>query len=694
MAELRLSTSLQFVKGVGPARAAVLAEHGLTTVYDLLQYYPRHYLDRTSVTPIRNLKINASATIIGQVRAHGMLFGKKKRYEVMLEDPTGAIMLLFFGGLRFWEKTFKKGQVYAATGLVGYFLGLQMVHPDLERLDDESDKMVHAGRIIPVYPQRSELTKVGLTSKGIRKLTTQIFGMLSETIPDPLPPAELSRCKLPGLHASVTHIHYPETREQIEQSRRRLAFDELLQLQYYVFRSKGAKDVIVKGHSYAEPGALVRRFGKEIPFVLTDEQKIALREIVADLRQPRPMSRLLHGEVGSGKTVVAVTAAVVAAENNLQCAFMAPTEILAEQHYRTWHDRLANVGVESGLLLSKLRPKQKTAVAEACARGDISILFGTHALIYDYVQFARLGLVVIDEQHRFGVEQRGKLYAKGDSPDLLIMTATPIPRTLALTLYGDLSISTIAGLPPGRLPIRTVWRTADTRDKIYQFVEDEIKAGGQAYIVYPLIDKTENQELESVEEAFEQLSQGRFKSYRLGLIHGRLAADKRDATLEQFRDKKIDILLSTTVVEVGIDNPNATIMLIEHAERFGLAQLHQLRGRVGRGPRKSTVVAVAHPPLSELAEQRLEFFAAHFNGFEIAEADLMLRGPGEVYGIRQAGLPELRAANFATDKDLLDSARGVVEKLFSTGTLDGAYKNLVNYLETTAQGRDVHLGGG
>jgi ATP-dependent DNA helicase RecG len=347
VAELRLSTPLQFVKGVGPARAGVLAQHGLMTVYDLLQYYPRHYLDRTSVTPVRDLKINASATVVGQVRAHGMLFGKKKRYEVMIEDATGAVMLIFFGGVKFWEKTFKKGQVYAATGVVGYFQGLQIVHPDLERLDDESDKMVHAGRIIPVYPQRSELTKVGLSSKGIRKLTTQIFEMLTETIPDPLPPPELTRCRLSGLHASVTHIHYPETREQIEQSRRRLAFDELLQLQYYVFRSKGAKDAIVKGHSYSEPGSLVRRFGKEVPFTLTDEQKRALRELVADLRLPRPMSRLLHGEVGSGKTGVAVMAAVYAAENNLQCAFMAPTEILAEQHYRTWHDRLSRVGVDT-----------------------------------------------------------------------------------------------------------------------------------------------------------------------------------------------------------------------------------------------------------------------------------------------------------------------------------------------------------
>jgi ATP-dependent DNA helicase RecG len=496
------------------------------------------------------------------------------------------------------------------------------------------------------------------------------------------------------LHAAVNHIHYPEKREQIEISRRRLAFDELLALQFYVFRSKGHKDAIVKKHTYAEPGHLVRLFGKQLPFTLTDEQKGVVREIVADLRKPRPMTRLLHGEVGSGKTVVAVLAAVLAAENNLQCAFMVPTEILAEQHYRTWSGPLQTAGITSGLLVSSLKPKAKTSVAEACQRGDISILFGTHALIYDYVQFARLGLVVIDEQHRFGVEQRGKLYAKGDSPDLLVMTATPIPRTLALTMYGDVSLSTIASLPPGRKPIRTVWRSADARERIYQFIEKEVKAGGQVYVVYPLIEKSDNPEVESVEDAFTALSVDRFKHLRLGLVHGRIGAAKRDATLAAFRNREIDILLSTTVIEVGLDNPNASIMMIEHAERFGLAQLHQLRGRVGRGDRLSTVVAVAHPPLSDLAEQRLAYFAEHSNGFEIAEADLLLRGPGEVFGVRQAGLPELRAANFATDRDLLENSRSLAEKLFAPSPLDSEYKNLINFLEETARGRDSNLGGG
>lgn len=694
MADLLLNTPLQFVKGVGPRRAEALAQFGLSTVGQLLTYYPHHYLDRTTVVSIRDLKDNQTATVIGTVKAHGILHGRKKRYEVILEDATGPIILLFFGGIRFWEKSFKKGQVYAATGTVTYFQGRQIVHPDLERLDDESDQMVHAGRIIPVYSQRAELTKVGLSSKGIRQITTDIFAHLRDTITDPLPDSERKRLGLVSLHAAIHHIHYPETREQIELCRRRLAFDELLALQFYVFRSKGRKDAVIKKHTFAEPGNLVRQFGKLLPFTLTDEQKKAVREIVADLRRPRPMTRLIHGEVGSGKTVVAILSAVLAAENNLQCAFMAPTEILAEQHYRTWSGLLEKAGISSALLVSNMKPKIKTEIAESCARGNISILFGTHALIYDYVQFARLGLVVIDEQHRFGVEQRGKLYAKGDSPDLLVMTATPIPRTLALTMYGDVALSTIASLPPGRKPIRTAWRSVDTREKIYQFIETEVKSGGQAYIVYPLIEKSDNPEIESVEDAYAILSTQRFKNLRVGLVHGRIAAAKRDATLAAFRNREIDILLSTTVIEVGLDNPNATIMVIEHAERFGLAQLHQLRGRVGRGQKPSTVVAIAHPPISELAEKRLAFFADHSNGFEIAEADLMLRGPGEVFGIRQAGLPELRAANFATDRDLLENTRTLAERLFASGTLDSEYKKLVIFLEETARGRDANLGGG
>ncbi|RME20858.1 MAG: ATP-dependent DNA helicase RecG, partial [Candidatus Zixiibacteriota bacterium] len=503
--------------------------------------------------------------------------------------------------------------------------------------------------IIPVYPQTAELTKIGLNSKGIRRLTSFIFEHLSDRWTDPLPEPERENLSLCPLGDAVRKLHYPETREEIEVGRRRMAFDELLLLQYLVYRNKGKKDATVKKHSYAAPGDKVSAFAEGLTFQLTQDQRQVASEIFTDLRKTRPMSRLLHGEVGSGKTVVAMLAAVYAAENNLQVAFMAPTEILVEQHFRNWQKPLARVGIQAALLTSSLRAAKRREVAERIAAGEVTVAFGTHALIYDYVSFQRLGLVIIDEQHRFGVEQRGRLYAKGEDPDLLVMTATPIPRTLALTLYGDLDISTIRTLPPGRQPVRTVWRTEDKAAKVYRYVHDEVKRGGQAYMIYPLIEKSDYLDLQNVEEAFDTLTRGVFHDLRVGLVHGRMKAKERDAVLTAFREGKVDILLSTTVIEVGIDNPNATLLVIQHAERFGLAQLHQLRGRVGRGEKPATVIALAYQPISEVARKRLEYFAAHRDGFEIAEADLELRGPGEMFGVRQSGAPELRLARLGKD---------------------------------------------
>jgi ATP-dependent DNA helicase RecG len=695
VAELRLDSPLQYVKGVGPKKAAVLDQHGLHTVEDILYYFPRQYLDRSNIVRIADLKIDQPATIVGEVKAHGVLYGRKKRYEVILADDSGNVSLLWFAGVKFWERLFKKGMKFAATGTPGYFQGLKIVHPELERLDDLSDQLVHAGRIIPVYPQTAELSKVGLSSRGIRTVTTFILDNLHERLPEYLPDAVVEHNRLMSRHDAVIHTHYPEDQDQIEQCRRRLAFDELLQLQFMVSRNKGRKVSITKKHQYQTPSEKVARFGKDLPFELTTEQKKVTKEIFHDLKGARPMSRLLHGEVGCGKTVVAVLSAVYAAENNLQCAFMAPTEILAEQHFRNWGQRLAEIDVRAGLLTATATAAQKKKIAQQCADGEIDILFGTHALIYDYVTFARLGLVIIDEQHRFGVEQRGKLYAKGEDPDLLVMTATPIPRTLALTLYGDLDISTIKDLPPGRQPIRTVWRMSDVRDKVWQFIRDEVAKGGQAYVVYPLIEKSEQTELENVEDAFAELSAGPLKGLRLGVVHGRVKAKERDAILSQFRSGSVDVLLSTTVIEVGIDNPNATILVIEHAERFGLAQLHQLHGRIGRGGKPATAVALAHAPVSPIARQRLEYFAQHSDGFLIAEADLQLRGPGEIFGVRQSGLPELRVANLWRDRDLMETGRELIELLIlSPAQLDSDHRRLYNYLQKAAERQERHLGGG
>ncbi|MEW5994166.1 MAG: ATP-dependent DNA helicase RecG [Candidatus Zixiibacteriota bacterium] len=695
MAGIRLDSPLQYVKGVGPGRADVLAQQGLKTVKDLLFYFPRSYLDRSNIVPIANVKLDRTATIVGRVKAHGILKGRKQRYEVILGDDTGAISLVWFRALRYWQTRIQKGQRWAATGPVTYFMGYQMIHPELEPLEEESDQMIHAGRIIPVYPQTSALNRMGLTSRGIRRLTSYIFEHLEERFDDPLPPDVRQKLTLPELHDALTKIHYPDEHDEIEQSRRRLALDELLTFQFLMLHRRGLKDVTRKSHSYDKPGATLTTFRKLLPFELTDAQKKVIREIFDDLQSDTPMSRLLQGDVGCGKTVVAVIAALYAAENNLQTAFMVPTEILAEQHYRNWRGPLQRVGVSSALLTSSLKPNEKRTVAQACAEGATQILFGTHALIYDYVSFDRLGLVIIDEQHRFGVQQRGKLYAKGVTPDLLVMTATPIPRTLALTLYGDLDISTIDSLPPGRQPTRTVWRTANVRNNVYGFLKEEIQKGGQVYMVYPVIEKGEELGLESVEDAFKRLSAEEFKGYRVGMVHGRMKTADRDETLQRFREGRVDMLLSTTVIEVGLDNPNATVMVVEHAERFGLAQLHQLRGRIGRGSRKATLAAVAHPPLSDLARQRLEMFASTTDGFRIAEADLELRGPGELFGVRQSGLPEFRVARLASDRDLIEAGRQIVDRLaVGPEQLDSEYRTLYTSLSETAARSEQVLGGG
>ncbi|KAA3635436.1 MAG: ATP-dependent DNA helicase RecG [Calditrichaeota bacterium] len=572
---------------------------------------------------------------------------------------------------------------------------MQIVHPDMERLEDESDKMIHAGRIIPVYPQTVELNKVGLNSKSMRRITDFIFEHLNDKIEDILPVDYTTHEKLLSLNDALRMIHYPETREDIEKSRKRLAFDELLYFQSMVFLRKSRKDKKRKNHAYGKPISELEKLHTELPFELTSGQQKSLTEIIEDLQKPAPMLRMLQGDVGCGKTIVAVSAGFYAAIHNLQTAFMAPTEILAEQHYRNWKDILAGFGVETGLLTSSLKKKEKDVVLKRCADGEIDILFGTHALIYDAVSFSKLGLVIIDEQHRFGVEQRGKLYAKGDNPDLLVMTATPIPRTLALTLYGDLDISTIDTLPSNRKPIKTVWRTKDVRAKVYTYILDEIKKGGQVYIVYPLIEKSELIELENVEDAYKELSETFFKNVKTAVVHGKVKPKERDEILREFFDGSIDILFATTVIEVGLDNPNATIMVIEHAERFGLAQLHQLRGRIGRGAKQATMVAIAHPPLSDISHERLEYFVSTTDGFKIAEADLKLRGPGELFGLRQSGDMRFQNVRIGEDQELIQKSRSLLEKLFEkTEKLDISYKKLYTYLIEKVSKKEIDIDGG
>jgi len=688
MPELKLDSQIQYLKGVGPRRAAALAGVGINTVYDLLHYLPRRYLDRSMIMPIGSLQANMEVTIIGRVLGKGILKGRRSRLEVVLGDDTGMIALIWFAGYRYLEKMFNKGDIYAATGSVTYYQQRQIVHPEMERIEDEESHLIHTGRIVPVYPSTADLKKAGITSRLMRGIISRALEMTSDRLIDYLPEKYLAEPKLTVLPDAIRQIHYPDNMEDKDRARTRLAFDELLALQYMILQSRKERKKVSKGHEYKAPGTIVENLTKALPFTLTPDQQTSAGKILSDMQSDRPMHRLLQGDVGCGKTVVALMASVFAAENKLQTAFMAPTEILAEQHYHSWQEPLAEIGIQTALVTGALGKAERTEVERQIADGTIDIVFGTHAVISESVRFQRLGLVVIDEQHRFGVMQRGKLITKGSRPDTLVMTATPIPRTLALTLYGDLDISSIKTMPPGRQPTQTVWRTANSRPEIYDYLKTRVNEGEQMFIIYPLVEKSEKLDLQAAEDEYQRLKKEVFTDCRVGLVHGRTKKDKREKTLADFRAGKINVLVATTVIEVGIDIPSATIMVIEHAERFGLSQLHQLRGRVGRGEKRGTMIAIAVPPVSDLAKKRLNMFQASTDGFKIAEADLELRGPGEFFGTRQHGLPELRVANLVVDAWLLPITRKVVAELLRDDKeLDREDDNLLSCLRQMSGNR-------
>lgn len=684
MPDISLQTEIQFVKGVGPRRAEALAKVGIRTVADLLYYLPRRYLDRSVITPIGSLRSETEVTVIGKVMGKGILKGKRPRLEVMLGDGTGFIALIWFSGIRFLEKYFSKGEIYAATGTVSYFQQLQIVHPEMERMEDDDSELIHAGRIVPVYPATSELKETGLTGRVMRRLVKQTLELCGDRLPEPLPRELAQEYQLTPFDRAIRSIHFPESAGDIEGARKRLAFDELLELQYLILRMRKKIRAAGKMEKYQPPGSTTRGFVKQLPFQLTEDQHKAIDVIIADMQRERPMHRLLQGDVGCGKTVVALAASVFAAENGYQAAFMAPTELLAEQHYRNWAEFLERLGITAARLTGSLPGADKKETHRMVSSGEAQIIFGTHALLSEPVNFSRLSLVVIDEQHRFGVMQRGNLVGKGRHPDTLVMSATPIPRTLALTLYGDLDITTIRSMPPGRKPTRTVWRNASARPEIYKFLMEQLKTGKQIFFIYPLVEKSEKVDLQAAEEEFERLKKDIFPEFRLGLVHGRIKRGEREKALADFRSGRLQMLVATTVIEVGIDIPSASIMVIEHAERFGLSQLHQLRGRVGRGNEAGLVIAVATPPVSEMAKERLELFQSTRDGFEIAEADLKLRGPGEFFGTRQHGLPELKIANLSKDAELLPITRNIVTELLSDKGLDSDRQNLLSYLTKKA----------
>ena len=656
------------IKGVGPQRAELLAERGIHTLEDLLTYLPFRYEDRIHFSSIRNIQPNGVYTIRAQVmsgQAVRTMRGRDAIYHLLVKDDTGLLPCKFFHG-GYLEGRLKPGQLLVLYGKVEIDklrpARLEMINPQIEMLSSEESDSTEVGRIVPIY---EAIGTFG--SRAIRRAMHAAVQLIDSHMPDVLPESLRSRLGFPSRRDALIHTHFPDPEESLDAlntfrspAQQRLIFEEffLYQLSLALDRKATRKENAI---AFRIREDRVREALKRIlPFKPTAAQKRVLAEIAADLEKPAPMNRLLQGDVGSGKTIVALQAAVIAIENGCQAALMAPTEILAVQHFLSARRILAPGGYRAELLISGLKGAEKSAALERIRSGEAQLVIGTHALIEDNVEFARLGFVAIDEQHRFGVLQRKRLMDKaashGHAPHVLVLTATPIPRTLSLTLYGDLDVSVLDELPPGRTPIQTRMTTEEHLPGVWEFLRREVQAGHQGYIVYPVIEESKL-ELKAAMEEYERLSKEVFPRLKLGLLHGRLSSDEKEEVMQRFRKNEAQILVATTVVEVGVDVPNATVMVIEHAERFGLAQLHQLRGRIGRGAAKSHCILVSSGRITDEARTRLETMVRTADGFEIAETDLQLRGPGEFFGTRQSGDLGFHIANPLRDRDLLELAR-------------------------------------
>ena len=705
---------VQFLKGIGPRRASALAEAGIDTLLDLFLYVPRAYLDRTSVRTVAQVRssmanplpglaegpkgapvsgegidagvdVRRADTIVGRVRSFRAIgAGRVSRFVLVLADETGSLQCVWFGGVQYWRHAFHVGETLAVSGQPSMYRGtLQLVHPAVDRISpraatpDDPDpgvdwgKRLTTGTIVPVYPSSQELARVGLDSAGFRRVLHEAVSEHLGAVVDPLPPDLKARRNLIPLPDALRLVHFPQSAGDVGPALRRLKYDEFFRFQMLLALKRRWVREDLHGIAFAVESRRARTLVDGLPFQLTAAQKRVIREIASDMASPRPMNRLLQGDVGSGKTVVALIAMLVAVDNGYQAVFMAPTEILAEQHYRTLTTLARGIPVNIRLLVGARSTAVRRDVLEDIRRGSANIVVGTHAVFEKDVEFARLGFVVIDEQHRFGVLQRAALRGKGESPDVLVMTATPIPRSLSLTIFGDLDTSLLNELPGGRRPITTVLRDERQREDVFGFLREQVQAGRQAYIVYPLIEDSESVDLKAAVAHFEELRAGAFKGFRVGLLHGRLPSDEKDRTMTSFQRGELDILVATTVIEVGIDVPNATVMVIENAERFGLAQLHQLRGRVGRGAQQSYCIlltsrgvagkalrgAKADPDEAQRAARRLATMVGTTDGFAIAEEDLRIRGPGDYFGTRQSGLPAFHIADVIADGAILEEAR-------------------------------------
>ena len=658
-----LETPLQYLKGVGPRKAADFRRAGLHTVEDLLYRFPLRYEDRSRLQPIASLREGEKSSISGEIVQCGLRPTRRpglRIFEALIRDASGSVRVAWF------NSSYLKDQLRARQQLILFgtlernpYAGLQFTNPDFELIDEEDTSTLHTGRIVPIYERARSITP-----KMQRKLMADALDRLPDDLDDPLPESVRRRHDLPGRAMALRLAHFPDAETSLDSlnayrtpAQQRLIFEEFFRFQVGMLLRKRAADAERKPFVTRVDDRTRAALRAILPFHLTPGQRSALKEIGEDMQRPQPMNRLLQGDVGAGKTIVALLAAVLAMENGQQVAFMAPTEILAEQHVATISRLLAGSRYRVGLLTGQTGAADRRIVRKALAAGELHLVVGTHALVQTAVRFHALGLVVIDEQHRFGVLQRATLREKGLSPDMLVMTATPIPRTLALTTYGDLDVSSIRDLPPGRVPVRTAAKPESRRPDVYTFLRGELQGGRQAYVVYPIIAESEKTDLRAATEMADHLAHDILPEFRVALLHGRMKQDVKDRVMRAFAAGDVQVLVSTTVIEVGIDVANASAIIVEHAERFGLSQLHQLRGRVGRGTHPSSCVLLFQYPLSDDARERLKVMTETTNGFLIAEKDLELRGPGDVFGTRQAGAPTLRAGNLLRDHALMELAR-------------------------------------
>ena len=651
---LDLNTDIKFLKGVGPKRAQALYQNDIHSVLDILKYYPRKYLDRTNIKKISELIVNEKAVVIAQVVSMGIKRTKRGKYfQITVTDKTHTLNCLWFHGITWIMEKFKEGDHVALFGKVEFYQGYRIIHPEFDILDDNDDP-INTGRIVPLYASNNILKNAGFDSRGVRRLIIQVFKKLENDFDDYFDQTILKEQALLNLNKAFYLIHNPSSQDDIDNALYRLKFNEHFFLQLMKALNKKQLQSL-KGKAYKELGKYAAKIYNSLNFQLTNSQIKVLRDIRSDLKLDKPMNRLIQGDVGCGKTIVAALTAAIVVGNNAQVAIMAPTEILAEQHYNSFIKHFEKYNIKCELLISNLKAKEKNKLYNDLEVGDIHIIVGTHALIQSKVKFENLGLVIIDEQHRFGVDQRKGLMQKGENPNVLSMTATPIPRTLAFTIHGDMDISWIDEMPKNRAPIKTELIYQKNIELVYSKMKSEMDKGHFCYVVYPLIEESDKMDLKDAKSGYEKLKKI-FKNYSLGFMHGKLLKDEKNEIMNKFLTGEIQCLISTTVIEVGIDHPKATIMVIDNAERFGLTQLHQLRGRVGRSSLKSFCYLIERKQ-SINSEKRLQVMENTSDGFLISDEDLKLRGPGDFFGTKQHGYINTGIINFSQDREIISRCR-------------------------------------